>query len=80
MLFRSLTFGEGVVRLSMTFSIYMLFLVFLFGLRRVLKARMLELTDPDALDPAESASPETRPLADGPPSQAVPAGARPPPQ
>ena len=77
---RALTFGEGVVRLSMTFSIYMLFLVFLFGLRRAGKARTEGVMDPDALDPAESASPESRPLADGPPSQEVPAGARPPPQ
>ena len=77
---RALTFGEGVVRLSMTFSIYMLFLVFLFGLRRAIKMRMAGVTDPDVLDPEESASPQTLPLADGPPSQVVPAGARPPPQ
>ncbi len=39
---RSLTFREGVKRLSLTFTIYMVFLAFLFGLRRHLRQRSTE--------------------------------------
>ena len=44
----SLQFGEGVMRLTMTFTIYMLFLAFLLGLRTVLNAR-IDATLPDHL-------------------------------
>ncbi|WP_193743432.1 hypothetical protein [Tateyamaria sp. ANG-S1] len=36
---RPLTFREGVVRLSLTFTIYLIFLAFLLGVRRQLKER-----------------------------------------
>ncbi|WP_157598786.1 hypothetical protein [Tateyamaria omphalii] len=36
---RALTFQEGVVRLSLTFTIYLIFLAFLLGLRRQLRER-----------------------------------------
>lgn len=36
----ALTFREGVQRLSMTFTLYMVFLAFLLGLRRIVKTRM----------------------------------------
>lgn len=34
-----LTFREGVMRLSLTFTLYMVFLAFLLGLRRHLRQR-----------------------------------------
>lgn len=39
---RVLTFREGVLRLSLTFTIYMVFLAFLLGLRRHLRQRAAE--------------------------------------
>jgi len=39
---RPVTFSEGVTRLSLTFTLYMVFLAFLFGLRRHLRHRITE--------------------------------------
>ncbi|WP_299551489.1 hypothetical protein [uncultured Tateyamaria sp.] len=43
---RSLTFREGVARLSLTFTLYMVFLAFLFGFRRQLHLRAAENAAP----------------------------------
>lgn len=75
---RGLTFGEGLVRLSYTFTIYVIFLAFLLSIRRILNARLAAATVLDVPAPAAHASPRTPPLADGSPSPSVPAGATPP--
>ncbi|WP_147110424.1 hypothetical protein [Tateyamaria sp. syn59] len=41
---RPLTFREGVVRLSMTFTVYLVFLAFLLGLRRQIRERRAQIT------------------------------------
>lgn len=44
---RALTFGEGVARLSLTFTIYMTFVAFLLGVRRLIKDRAEATPAPD---------------------------------
>ncbi|WP_189368108.1 hypothetical protein [Tateyamaria omphalii] len=50
---RALTFREGVARLSLTFTLYMVFLAFLFGLRRHFRQRAAdaeETSDPQQVE------------------------------
>lgn len=46
---RALTFREGVTRLSITFTIYLVFMAFVLGIRRTIKerARLSETTEQD---------------------------------
>lgn len=68
---RALTFQEGVVRLSLTFTVYMTFLAFLLGLRRIVKQRgephgavdTLAPADPAPLDGAHSSGASQSPAA-----------------
>ncbi len=75
---RALTFGEGVVRLSLTFTIYLAFLIFLFVLRRHLKTREVGLTGIEPAAPEGSASAEIRPSAKATQTPVGPLGAMPP--
>lgn len=65
---RGLSFGEGVVRLSMTFTIYMAFLGCLLGFRQFVKAGAGSMADPGVHGSGESAPPGSPPLAGAPPS------------
>ncbi|WP_299694086.1 hypothetical protein [uncultured Tateyamaria sp.] len=76
---RGLTFGEGVARLSLTFTIYMTFLAFLLGIRRFFKEREAAMALV-AHGQAAHVSPEVLHPADVPPSPADPASAMPPPR
>ena len=53
-----LSFGEGVARLSLTFAVYIVFLAFLLGLRRHLKAAAIEPENAQRRDPAGSVPPD----------------------
>ncbi|MBY5934635.1 hypothetical protein KUV51_16630 [Tateyamaria omphalii] len=50
---RPLTFREGVVRLSLTFTIYLIFLAFLLGIRRQLKERAAREDQAEDADPIQ---------------------------
>ncbi|MEL6464699.1 MAG: hypothetical protein AAFQ58_07000 [Pseudomonadota bacterium] len=58
---RALTFREGVVRLSVTFTTYLIFLAFLLGLRREWRARRARLDIPKATDPPREPGAPQRP-------------------
>ena len=73
-----LTFSEGVMRLSLTFTIYMTFLAFLLGVRRIVKHREADAMAPLSRDPAERAPPEILRPAVVQPSPTAPEGATPP--